>query len=308
MKDYDYDLRDEALRDLLKNIKSNEAKEKSYEMKYKSKKLENKKNESISVLSKKWNNKRGFYSTVFTSTLKCNKKLPKNLLYSSRLIKTPTKKYILAIPKPLEIRSENQAPEKSMLFIDPGVKNFITGYDPSGKVISCGIQDIQRISKLLYYKRKLQSKHSKLKNHKKRRSYKLAELRIGEKIFNLVDDLHKKLSKWLCENYEYIYIPRLNYHKCKKLNKRSKANMASLRHCGFINRLLFKSREYPKCHVYEVNEAFTSKTCSSCGYQKNDLYNNNVYNCNRCHLVISRDINASKNIMLRYFNKRAIVC
>ena len=91
MKDYDYDLRDEALRDLLKNIKSNEAKEKSYEMKYKSKKLENKKNESISVLSKKWNNKRGFYSTVFTSTLKCNKKLPKNLLYSSRLIKTPTK-------------------------------------------------------------------------------------------------------------------------------------------------------------------------------------------------------------------------
>ena len=225
-------------------------------MKYKSKKLENKKNESISVLSKKWNNKRGFYSTVFTSTLKCNKKLPKNLLYSSRLIKTPTKNIYYQFQT-----TWNTKLQKS-------VKNFITGYDPSGKVISCGIQDIQRISKLLYYKRKLQSKHSKLKNHKKRRSYKLAELRIGEKIFNLVDDLHKKLSKWLCENYEYIYIPRLNYHKCKKLNKRSKANMASLRHCGFINRLLFKSREYPKCHVYEVNEAFTSKTCSSCGYQK----------------------------------------
>ena len=142
---------------------------------------------------------------------------------------------------------------------------------------------------------------------RKRKSFRLACLRIGEKIENLVDELHKKLSKWLCENYKHIYIPRLNFHKCNKLDKRSKAKMASLRHCSFVDRLLNKSKVYPNCNVIEVNEAYTSKTCSRCGWQHDKLFNNNIFKCDKCNLVIGRDINASKNIMLRYFTKRAIV-
>jgi putative transposase len=71
--------------------------------------------------------------------------------------------------------------------------------------------------------------------------------------------------------------------------------------------LFDKTREFKNCKVIEVNESYTSKTCSKCGYQNETLRNNNVFNCNDCKLKIGRDSNAAKNIMLRYFTKRAII-
>ena len=193
-----------------------------------------------------------------------------------------------------------------MIFLDPGVKTFVTGYDPSGKILIWGERDISRIARLLHYQRKLQSKIKTCKIHKKRYKMNIAYFKISENIRNLVDEMHKKLAKWLCENYENIYLPRLNFHNCKKLNKKSKAKLASLRHCSFIERLKYKTREYHN-NVYEVNEAFTSKTCSNCGNLKEDLKNKDIYECNKCKIIIGRDINASKNIMLRYFTKRAVI-
>lgn len=302
MLKYEYDLRDEALQDLLKNIKSNLEKGNKFEIKYKRKKD---KENSISVLAKKWNKKNNFYSCIFKpNLLKSSENLPSKLMYTSRLMVTSTKKYYLAIPKPLKMVGENQALKNSMIFLDPGVKNFLTGYDPSGKVIVFGERDIGRIARLLHYKRKINSKMSKA-NHKKKINLKKAMLIIFEKIRNLVSEMHKKLTKWLCENYTNIYLPRLNFHKCKNLNKKSKEKMASLSHCKFIERLINKTREYSSTKVYEVNEAFTSKTCSNCGNQKENLGNKDDYYCDNCNLKIGRDINASKNIMLRYFTKRA---
>ncbi len=308
MLQYNYDLRDEAMRDLLKNLKSNQAKDKSFKMKYKSKKDMTVKNESISVLGKYWNKSNNFYSDIFRpENIKTTEKLPEKLLYSSRLLRTPTNKFYFCIPEPLELRGENQAPEKSMIFIDPGVKTFITGYDPSGKIIICGERDIGRISRLQHCRNKLQGRIKKEQKHKKRYKMRLAGLKIGEKIRNLTGELHKKVSKWLCDNYEIIYLPRMNFHNFKNLNKKSKAKMAAYSHCSFSDRVLNKAREYPSCKVYEVNESYTSKTCSKCGNIDDKLGNKDIYNCKVCNLKIGRDINASKNIMLRYFSKRAVV-
>ena len=80
--------------------------------------------------------------------------------------------------------------------------------------------------------------------------------------------------------------------------------MAAYRHCAFVDRLINKTRETKDSFVLEVNEAYTSKTCSQCGYQHETLKNKDVYKCVNCKLKIGRDINASKNVMLRYFTKR----
>lgn len=304
MIEYEYDLRDEAMRDALKNLKSNLAKGGHFDLKFLSKKYDI---GSLSVLSKKWNKKNNFYNKIFRpDKIKSTEILPTTLHYTSRLIKTRTKKYYFCLPLPLE-QCENQAPTNSMIFIDPGVKTFITGYDPSGKIITWGENDIGRIARLLHYSRKLQSKIKKCNTSKKKKKYNLAFLRLKERIRHLTSELHKKLSKWLCSNYENIYIPKLNFHKCKNLNKKSKAKLAALSHCMFVDRLKNKTRQYSNTKLYEVNEAFTSKTCSNCGFQKEDLKNNNTYDCDSCHIKIGRDINASKNIMLRYFTKRALL-
>lgn len=301
MLDYEYDLRDEALRDFVKNIASNKAKEVGFTMKFKKRSTNNK--ESISVLGKKWNKKNNFYSSIFKpSLLKSSECLPEDLKYTSRLVRSGTGRYFLCIPRPLELQSENQA-HNSMIFIDPGQTDFVTGFDPAGKVLICGERDSVRIARLLHYKRKLHSKITTSKGSQRKKHLKLALLRLNEKIDNLVKDLHKKLALWLCTNYKRIYIPRLNFHTCKNLNKRSKSVLASLQHCAFVDRLIHKSKEFPGCTVIEVNEAYTTKTCGGCGYQKDDINKNRVYKCDVCDLEIGRDTNASRNVMLRYFTK-----
>ena len=300
MLEYDYDLRDEALRDFLKNKTSNEAKGKDFTLRFKSKKIISK--QSISVLSKKWNKANNFYSSVFKPTnLISSESLPEELKYSSRLVHTSSNRYYLCIPKPLELQSDNQAHNK-MIFIDPGQVDFVTGYDPSGKIIVCGEKDSGRIARLIHYRKQLQSKIAREKNNQRKKRLRRALFRLNENIDNLVKELHKKLANWLCINYRRIYIPRLNFHKCKNLNKKSKSVLASLQHCEFVNRLIHKSKEFSNCEVIEVNEACTTKTCGGCGYL-GAVNRNRSYDCDNCRLSIGRDINAARNIMLRYFTK-----
>ena len=304
MLNYEFDLRDEAMSDLLYNIKSNLAKGTKFNIQFKSKK--NSRTESLSVLSKKWNKKNNFYSDIFRpDRVLSSEKLPDSLLYTSRLKKTQTNKYYFCIPESLIINSENQA-NKKIIFIDPGVKTFITGYDPEGKIIIWGERDVGMISRLIHYKNKLQGRIATEKSKKRRYRMKKAFLRMNERIFNLVDELHKKLTKWLINNYSYIFIPKLNFHKIKNMDKKSKCKMASLRHCSFVDRLKNKTRENPGVFVLEVKEDYTSITCSECGSLHSNLKNKDIYYCSSCNKTFGRDINASKNIMLKFFTERAL--
>jgi len=303
VKDYEFDLRDEAARDFMKNLKSNLAKGTKFNIEFRSLKKQNKQGFCLNVLKKKWNKKKNYYSDVFRpDRLKSHQTLPKELECDSRLIKNNLKEYYLALPVRSRIKCDNQA-KNSMIFLDPGVKNFLVGYDPSGKVITFGKSDSAKIARLLFYKRKLSSKISLETIKKRKKSFSNALLKLNKKISNLVSDLHKKIAKYLCVNYNKIYLPRLNFHNFKKLNKRSKTLMCSYRHCEFLDKLKNKANIY-KSSVYEVDEAFTSKTCSNCGFIKSNLKNNNIYNCDNCQSIIGRDSNAAKNIMLRYFSNK----
>ena len=320
--DYEYNLRDEALRDLLKNYKSAIAKykidKKPFKINYISK--ENDYKQSISVLAKKWNIE-GFYSEVFNSKkLRCEKELPDKLPSTARIIRTKTNKYYICIPLPLDKTKQISPPltNEKAIFLDPGTKHFLTGYDIDGKCIILGDYDVERISRLLNHRNKLQSKIDKDKSirHKQRYRMKIALLRLNENIRNLVNDYHKKVTKWLCSNYNYIFLQRLNFHKVKKLSKREKSKLVAFRHCELVNRIKDKTREFTNCHLIEPNEhrkmrallgqeSFTSKTCCKCGTIKEDLKNANVHNCSNCKASVLRDMTGCVNIMLRYLTKRA---
>ena len=97
-----------------------------------------------------------------------------------------------------------------MIALDPGVRTFMTGYDPSGQAIEWGKNDISRIYRLFHIYNKIQSKHDSIhgKIHK-RKCYKLHRvmLRIHKRIRCLINKCHHKLAKWLCQNYLIILLP-----------------------------------------------------------------------------------------------------
>ena len=296
-----YNIRDNALNDLLHNIETNKIKKTHFNLKFQSLK----ENNSIKVENRLWN-KNGAFRTIFNSKLmKCREKLPEKLIYDSRIKCNKLKEYYFCIPKPLDKRCENQTPIKSIIALDPGVRTFQTGYDISGRLIEIGKNDIGILSRLIYYKEKLQSKIANTIHKKKRRMNK-AFLRINKRIYNLVNDAHRKISKWLCENYNYILVPKLKFHTFKKnTSKIIKKKMVVWSHCKFVDCLINKSREYPNCKIQVVNEQYTSKTCSNCGNIKNNLYANKTYNCEKCHKIFDRDANGAKNILLKYITERA---
>ncbi len=50
-------------------------------------------------------------------------------------------------------------------------------------------------------------------------------------------------------------------------------------------------------HFIAVNPAYTSQDCSGCGHRQKMPLSDRVYQCPCCHLVISRDVNAARNIL-----------
>jgi len=299
MLDVHYDIRDEAMNDLLKNYTSNFAKSKNsgkkFTILYKSKK--NRK-DSIAVLSKYWNNSSGMLSKTLTSMMKGHQKLPKVLNYDCRLIKNENNQYYLCIPEPLEhFECENQTPK--IISLDPGVRTFMTGYDLSGQVLELK-KNSSKIGVLLHHKKKLQSKIAIKKI--KVQGLKRALRRVSLKLYNTVDESHKMFAKYLCSNYNYIVVPKMSFHSFNNLNKKSKNMMKSLRHCSFVDRLINKSREYGS-KVIVAEEDYTSKTCTCCGNLKNDLGSSKIYNCNVCNTIIDRDINGARNILLKFITE-----
>ena len=302
LNDYSYDLKDEALRDLVKNYSSNMAKLKNtgvpFKLRFKSKKAPA---QTLSVLKKHWNKRtKSFWSKVFSSSkMRSAEVLPEKLLMDSRLQRTRNNKFYLILPVVGEEIVRKMKADK-FIFIDPGIRTFLTGYDSGQNVVEIGKNAVVRIEKLKRRRRQLQSKLAKLRKHKKRQNHRKALHRLDEKIQHIVRDMHKKTASYLCKNYENIFLPKLNYHQCTRPTRKTRSSMATIAHCCFHDRLTMKAEQFHSTSVHEVEEDYTSKTCSSCGNLKDDLGSNKIYSCSRCSSVFDRDFNAAKNIMLKY--------
>ncbi len=110
---------------------------------------------------------------------------------------------------------------------------------------------------------KLQSKWSEKEvKHKKRYSYKKAARRIRLKIKNLIDEVHKKFTKWLVMNFHTILLPEFETSKMvkkgfRKINSKTARSMLGWSHFRFRQRLLNKVREYPWVKVGICDEHYT---------------------------------------------------
>lgn len=203
-------------------------------------------------------------------------------------------RWFLTIPRTVNIKMpENQ--RLGVVALDPGVRTFQTYYSPfaSGKV---GCHDFSRVFRLCYRLDKVYSKMS-IADYKGGRRLKKASQKLRWKIRDLIDDLHNKFAYFLVTNFEHIIIPTFETSgMVSKLHSKTARSMLTWAHYRFKQKLINKAEEY-SAKVYEVNEAFTSKTCSYCGRIQN-IGSKGIFKC-KCGVEVDRDLNGARGIFLR---------
>ena len=131
-----------------------------------------------------------------------------------------------------------------------------------------------------------------------------AQARAFQHIRDLVDEVHRKTALWLVETFDAIIIPPFNGGEMARKTKRRKIRSKTVRkmmtwaHSRFREKLVSKAEEHGK-QVFLVSEAYTSKTCSACGWIDQNLGGKKVFSCRQCGLHVDRDLNGARGIFLR---------
>ena len=86
------------------------------------------------------------------------------------------------------------------------------------------------------------------------------------------------------------------------LNKTTKKVILKMRFFEFKQKLQNRCKRRNVGYV-EVNERYTSKLCSVCGNLNIKLGGSEIFECPQCKLLIDRDINGFRNILIRHLGE-----
>ncbi len=200
---------------------------------------------------------------------------------------------------------ERQLPHENQVVcsLDPGVRTFQTWYSPMHSCGEIGAKDARKLVRICLALDDPISRTRKAPA-KKRNSMRRAQARMRQHVRNLVDEVHRKTALWLVKTFDAIIIPPFNSGEMgkktrhRKIGSRTVRGMMTWAHARFRERLLSKAEEYGK-KVFLVSEAYTSKTCSACGWINPKLGGKKVFSCRQCGLRIDRDVNGARGIFLR---------
>lgn len=204
---------------------------------------------------------------------------------------------------PIDVKVKTSDSQGGIISLDPGVRTFLTGYSPDGEVIKIGDNDIKKIRNYSLKTDQFISMISKMDKKRKRRCRK-AKLKRFEKVRNMIKDCHRKVTKYLIDNYNYIILPpfktqEMSKKGSRKINDKTVRNMLTWSHYKMRIMLINKSEEYKNKHILCPTEEYTSKTCSNCGNIKQNLGGNKEYKCEKCGCLMDRDINGSRNTLIK---------
>lgn len=279
-------------------------------------------------------------TAIFKTLLKPMKGMEKidvsKIKCDSRLVyDRATKTFFLRCP--MYCNTTIQHRKHNIVALDPGEKIFMTYHSLS----DCGTIGQDFKNQILIYKTKIdilnriiaRKKNRKNKRISNMKKLKTRRLKFYKKIGNMVKELHNKTALYLVKKYEKILIPSfetqnmvssygkryiknkikelkdnpeelkkemIKIKKHRRLSKRVKFVLNMLSHYKFRQHLKHKCIEHG-CQMQVVTEEYTSKCCSNCGVLS-DKYKNRVKKCPNCDYTNDRDINASKNILIKNYS------
>ena len=205
------------------------------------------------------------------------------------------------IPMKHNSTAENQGVRKPVVSIDPGVKTFLTLYDPTGEVIKIAHDDMKTKIVPLYRRiDNLASVSTRIKSKRTKRNLSIRMTKLRARIKNWTLDIHTRSALLLVKRYDTVLIPDMNTSRMvvKMNGARNRRTLLGWSHYAFLQRLKYYGLKHG-CNVQIVTEEYTSKTCGCCGSLHSNLSNSDMYKCTNCSTVIDRDTNGARNILLK---------
>lgn len=315
-KDIPSDTRQLAIYEAVKAFKTSVASKKSFKLQYKKRNVK----QSFWVDGRALKNKDGIH--IFVTRLKKESKLNVNgyttsdtTFTNTRIINDRGTWYMLhTYKRPKEVFDK---PRYNIISLDPGIRTFQTGYSPDGLTIKFGEKQIEQIKKIhkridLLKSARTNIKHGypfKSKSNKPepikigqcRRNMKAKQAKLEKKVYDVTSNLHNQVSAYLTNNFDHVLLPEFGTSEMVKQNKLQPCTKRIMNSLSFYR---FKQKLLEQCHrknrhLHIVSEAFTTKTCGSCG-TLNDIGSDKIYKCTRCEYTLDRDIHGSRNILVRF--------
>ena len=209
-------------------------------------------------------------------------------------------RWFLSIPKKIQPQqpSENQG---GAVAVDPGIRNYGTYLSTDGRFGWVGQRAFERILKLNLRIDKLRSIIATSDDRPYKSRLRRTINRLYHKIQDLVDELQWKFINFLTKEFTTVTFPPFNVSDMtkagnRKIRKVVVRSMMALRFFEFKERLKNKCKERHVLFI-EQDESWTSKTNSFNGEVMTNLGGKETFLYQG--LKINRDLNGSRNILLR---------
>ncbi|HLD81443.1 MAG TPA: RNA-guided endonuclease TnpB family protein [archaeon] len=178
-----------------------------------------------------------------------------------------------------------------MVGVDLGLEKFATL--SNGLVVGNPRHLRKREEKLVLEQRRLSRKKRGSSNRGRQR---LRVAQVHERVVNARKDFLHKASRWLVNSFSFIALEDLRVANMLQ-NPRLSKSISDVSWSSFVNMLGYKA-ESAGSRVVFVDARNSTQQCSSCGLMVPKALSERVHECS-CGLVLDRDLNAAKNILIR---------
>jgi putative transposase len=178
----------------------------------------------------------------------------------------------------------------------------VFSHDNDGRVVENPRNLKQSLRQLSRAQRRLSRKKKGGKNRKK------AKLRVAcihETVKNRRDDfLHKWSTSYVYQsNYAGIAVEKLTVKSMLEHTQKRHLKNRDILDAAWARARSFLRYKAERAGIFfrEIDPAYTSQTCSSCGHRQPMPLNIRTFSCPACGTSSNRDLNAARNILTRAF-------
>jgi putative transposase len=218
-----------------------------------------------------------------------HRNFPKNARLKTLTLKKEVDKWYAIVSFEIPDRKEKVV-VKNAVGIDVGITHFAT--------LSDGTQ-IENPKYLAKSEAKLRDAQRVLSKRKKgtraREKARRKVAKIHRKIANQRTDFLHKVSRKLVDTYDLIAFEGLKIKNMMQNGNLAKS-IGDSSWGKFLQYITYKAERAGKYAIW-VDPRGTSQICSNCGARVPKLLSMRVHICKECHIVLDRDLNASRNIL-----------